>query len=201
MGRYLSKTGLARVWSKLKGSFASSKCDIMREGLEYLATDFGDYDLENNDYDAGTAEDAIESVIDNKLSGKQDALTAGDNITISGAKISAKDTTYGVATIGTAGLMSASDKMKLDGVATGATNTVVAVTQNLSSGTNIATINISGTATKLYAPASQGSSDETGELETVVVDGTTYHGFVFGEVGIYAVEVEHYGSTNYGILS
>jgi len=89
MGKYLSKTGLARVWSKLKGSFASSKCDIMREGLEYLATDFGDYDLENNDYDAGTAEDAIESVIDNKLSGKQDVLTAGDNITISGSKISA----------------------------------------------------------------------------------------------------------------
>lgn len=30
----------------------------------------------------------------NDLSGKQDKLTAGSNITISGSKISAKDTTY-----------------------------------------------------------------------------------------------------------
>lgn len=50
------------------------------------------------------------------ISGKQDKLTAGTNITISGNTISAKDTTYGNASNSTAGLMSAADKSKLDGL-------------------------------------------------------------------------------------
>ena len=59
------------------------------------------------------------------ISGKQDKLTAGTNITISGNTISAKDTTYGNASASVAGLMSAADKTKLDGIATGANKTVV----------------------------------------------------------------------------
>ncbi len=51
---------------------------------------------------------------------KQDKLTAGSNITISGNTISATDTTYSNATTSTAGLMSAADKTKLNGIATGA---------------------------------------------------------------------------------
>lgn len=51
-----------------------------------------------------------------ELSAKQDKLTAGTNITIDGTTISAKDTTYGVATTSANGLMSASDKAKLDGI-------------------------------------------------------------------------------------
>lgn len=58
------------------------------------------------------------------VSGKQDKLTAGTNITISGNTISAKDTTYGNASASVAGLMSAADKTKLDGIATGANKTV-----------------------------------------------------------------------------
>ena len=50
------------------------------------------------------------------VSGKQDKLTAGSNITISGTTISAKDTTYGVATTSANGLMSSSDKSKLNGL-------------------------------------------------------------------------------------
>lgn len=50
------------------------------------------------------------------ISGKQDKLTAGTNITISGNTISAKDTTYGNASTNDAGLMSAADKSKLDGI-------------------------------------------------------------------------------------
>lgn len=46
--------------------------------------------------------------------GKQDALTAGTNITISSGTISATDTTYSNATTTTAGLMSSTDKTKLD---------------------------------------------------------------------------------------
>lgn len=48
------------------------------------------------------------------IAGKQDALTAGANVTIDGATISAKDTTYTEATTSKAGLMSALDKKKLD---------------------------------------------------------------------------------------
>ena len=48
------------------------------------------------------------------IAGKQDKLTAGANVTIDGATISAKDTTYTEATTSKAGLMSALDKKKLD---------------------------------------------------------------------------------------
>lgn len=48
------------------------------------------------------------------ISGKQDKLTAGTNITIIGGTINAKDTTYGNASASVAGLMSAADKSKLD---------------------------------------------------------------------------------------
>lgn len=51
------------------------------------------------------------------IAGKQDALTAGANISIDGATISATDTTYGEATATASGLMSASDKGRLDGIA------------------------------------------------------------------------------------
>ena len=65
------------------------------------------------------------STINTNLTKKQNTLTAGANITISGTTISAKDTTYKAATTTTAGLMSAADKTKLNGIATGANKTVV----------------------------------------------------------------------------
>lgn len=51
-----------------------------------------------------------------QVASKQDKLTAGTNITISGSTISAKDTTYSDATQSTHGLMTAADKKKLDGM-------------------------------------------------------------------------------------
>lgn len=48
------------------------------------------------------------------ISGKQDKLTAGANITLSGNTISAKDTTYSNATTSKPGLMSATDKTNLN---------------------------------------------------------------------------------------
>lgn len=54
------------------------------------------------------------------LATKQDKLTAGSNIQIQNNTISAIDTTYDPATQSTAGLMSAADKTKLDGIASGA---------------------------------------------------------------------------------
>ena len=60
------------------------------------------------------------------------------------------DTTYSAATTSAAGLMSASDKSKLDGITSSADS--VSFSQSLTSGTQVGTITINGTATKLYAP-------------------------------------------------
>ena len=57
-----------------------------------------------------------ETKTDLGVTDKQDKLTAGENITIDGTTISAKDTTYDVATQSANGLMSSADKKKLDGV-------------------------------------------------------------------------------------
>lgn len=60
------------------------------------------------------------------------------------------DTTYNVATTSANGLMSSSDKSKLDGIQAGAN--AVSFSRSLSSGTKIGTININGTNTDIYAP-------------------------------------------------
>lgn len=59
-------------------------------------------------------------------------------------------TTYNVATTSANGLMSSSDKSKLDGIQAGAD--AVSFSRSLSSGTKIGTININGTNTDIYAP-------------------------------------------------
>lgn len=60
------------------------------------------------------------------------------------------NTTYNVATTSADGLMSSSDKSKLNGIQAGAD--AVSFSRSLSSGTKIGTININGTNTDIYAP-------------------------------------------------
>lgn len=60
------------------------------------------------------------------------------------------NTTYNVATTSANGLMSSSDKSKLDGIQAGAD--AVSFSRSLSSGTKIGTININGTNTDIYVP-------------------------------------------------
>lgn len=60
------------------------------------------------------------------------------------------NTTYNVATTGANGLMSSSDKSKLNGIQAGAD--AVSFSRSLSSGTKIGTININGVNTDIYAP-------------------------------------------------
>lgn len=77
------------------------------------------------------------------LGGKQDTLTAGANITISGKTISAKDTTYSVATTNANGLMSSGDKSKLDGISAGAqVNSITGVKGNSESTYRTGNVNI-----------------------------------------------------------
>lgn len=60
------------------------------------------------------------------------------------------NTIYNVATTSANGLMSSSDKSKLDGIQAGAD--AVSFSKSLSSGTKIGTININGVNTDIYAP-------------------------------------------------
>lgn len=60
------------------------------------------------------------------------------------------NTIYNVATTSANGLMSSSDKSKLDGIQAGAD--AVSFSRSLSSGTKIGTININGVNTDIYAP-------------------------------------------------
>lgn len=60
------------------------------------------------------------------------------------------NTTYNVATASANGLMSSSDKSKLNGIQAGAD--AVSFSRSLSSGTKIGTININGVNTNIYAP-------------------------------------------------
>lgn len=75
------------------------------------------------------------------------------------------DTTYTNATQSKAGLMSATDKAKLDGVSNDADK--VEWQQNVNTGVNIANVTINGTKTAIYAPT---SSQYRGDMEKSVYD-------------------------------
>jgi len=94
--------------SKLEGIEAGAQANV----IEKVSVD-------------GAALTPTDKAVNIDLSGKQDKLTAGENITIDGGAISAKDTTYAEATDSAAGLMSASDKAKLNAIAEGATKVTV----------------------------------------------------------------------------
>ena len=109
--KYLDYTGLETLVNIIKGTYAE-KTDLSL--VSQVATN------------AAQAATTLES-------SKQDKLIAGSNIQIAedGKTISATDTTYVDATTSTSGLMSATDKTKLDGVATGAqVNTIETIKVN-----------------------------------------------------------------------
>lgn len=76
------------------------------------------------------------------------------------------DTTYGAATTSAAGLMSATDKSKLDGITASADT--VSFSQSLTTGTKVGTITINGTATDLYC-----KTLELGTTSTTALKGDT----------------------------
>ncbi len=92
------------------------------------------------------------------------------------------NTTYSNASTSSAGLMSASDKSKLDGITSSADS--VSVTQKLTSGTEIGSVTVNGSATKLYAPTNTdthyssknvvGSSTATSNTSSALTNGNVY---------------------------
>lgn len=147
---------------------------------------------------AGKAEEAAKAATTaaeknaKAIEGKQDALTAGANVSIEGATISATDTTYGEATATESGLMSAADKGKLDGLATGATVPKKAETAGKLAAAR--TVAISG--------AVNGSAtwDGSGDLSITVEGDSAAAGFLAAHpVGFYAetsgADPNDYGGT------
>ena len=92
------------------------------------------------------------------------------------------NTTYSKATIEKDGLMSSTDKTKLDGISDSADS--VSFTRSLTSGTKVGTININGTNTDLYAPTNTdthyssknvvGSATSTTNTTTALTNGNVY---------------------------
>ena len=76
----------------------------------------GNTAIDLSNYYTKTEIGTIVNSIETEISSKQSTLIAGNNITINGNTISATDTTYSDATQTTAGLMSSTDKIKLDGL-------------------------------------------------------------------------------------
>lgn len=126
------------------------------------------------------------SQVDTKLGAKQNTLTAGTNVTISGSTISAKDTTYSAATASAAGLMSAADKTKLDGIATGANKTTVDSSLSSTSTNPVQNkvinsalagkLSTSGTAAKATADASGNNIVDTYETKANAITGLSVSG-------------------------
>lgn len=126
------------------------------------------------------------SQVDTKLGTKQNTLTAGTNITISGNTISAKDTTYSAATTSVAGLMSADDKTKLNGIATGATKVTVDSALSSSSTNPVQNkvinsalagkLSTSGTAAKATADANGNNIASTYETKANAITGLSVSG-------------------------
>ena len=124
------------------------------------------------------------------IAGKQDKLTAGANVTIDGATISATDTTYGEASATASGLMSASDKAALDGLATGATVPKKAETAGRLA--EARTVSISG------AVSGSATWDGSRDLEIVVAGDTAAAGFLAAHpVGTF-IETNGYDPSDYG---
>ena len=119
-----------------------AKLDSISEGAEVNQNAFSNVVVGSTTVSADNKTDTLTLVAGTNVTITPDATN--DNITIA-----AKDTTYSVATQSDAGLMSADDKAKLDGIAIGAKpGTITGVSVN---GTSVAT---SGVANITSVPAS-----------------------------------------------
>lgn len=162
--KYLDNNGLVYYHSKIKALLADKVDKVSGKGLstnDYTSTEKTKLsgiatgaEVNQNAFSniaVGTTTIAADTKTDTLT------LTAGNNITLTpnatndSVTIAATNTTYDDATQSTHGLMSATDKTKLDGIAEGATANVGTITGVSMNGTSIAT---SGVANITSLPAS-----------------------------------------------
>lgn len=162
--KYLDENGLIYYHSKVKALLSDKVDKVSGKGLST-----NDYTTAEKDKLSGIAtgaevnQNAFSNIAVGSTTIQADSktdtltLTAGSNITLTpnstsdSIEIKATDTTYSDATSSAHGLMSASDKSKLDGIAEGATANVGTITGVSMNGTSVAT---SGVANITSLPAS-----------------------------------------------
>lgn len=183
MAKYLDKAGLTRVWDKITNKLAGK---VDKVAGKQLSTN--DYTTAEKNKLAGiaTGAEVNQNAFSNVKVGdttvaadnKTDTFTleAGSNITLTPdatndkVTITAKDTTYGNATSAAAGLMSAADKAKLDGVAANANNYSLP-----SAGTTLGGVKTGGVAT-ISGGQITAISQATKVVNALTVGSKTYDG-------------------------
>ena len=119
-----------------------------------------------SDMKAATASAAgTHGLVPAPAAGKQTSFLRGD-----GTWAVPTNTTYSAATTSAAGLMSASDKNKLDGITASADS--VSFTRSLTSGTKVGTITINGTGTDIYCQTNTNTTYSAGT--GLGLSGTTF---------------------------
>lgn len=120
MSKFLDTDGLSYFWSKLKSKFddLASKISSNTSNISTMSSKLSGIESGANKYTLPTASSST-------LGG----IKVGSNLTINDGVLSGTpNTTYNVATQSANGLLSSSDKKKLDGIASGAqVNTVTSV--------------------------------------------------------------------------
>ena len=144
----------------------------LKEHISNINTNLSNLKKTTNDAistKANTTDVYNKTETDEKMNAKQDKLIAGTNITISNNTISAKDTTYSTATNSVDGLMSKTDKSKLDGLSNYNDTTIkneistlkTSKQDKLIAGTNITisnnTISATSTTSTTYSTATSSS--------------------------------------------
>lgn len=206
--KYLDNNGLVYYHSKIKALLADKVDKVSGKGLstnDYTSTEKTKLsgiatgaEVNQNAFSniaVGTTTIAADTKTDTLT------LTAGNNITLTpnatndSVTIAATNTTYDDATQSTHGLMSTTDKTKLDGIAEGATANVGTITGVSMNGTSIAT---SGVANITSLPASilngaikngvtattQTAGDSSTKVATTAFVGTAIANALAGITGI-----------------
>ena len=185
MNKFLDKTGLQLVWTQINNKFASkasleNKVDkVSGKGLST-----NDYTTEEKNKLAGISAGANKYTLPQASKTALGGVKIGDNLSINGGTISLSkenvtaalgytppqqdtNTTYGVATQNANGLMSSTDKTKLDGVEKGAQkNTVIGIKGNAE--TTYRTGNVNLTPANIGAAASSHTHDDRYYTESEV---------------------------------
>lgn len=110
-------------------AYAGNKGKAIADALDNKVDKEKDKGLSTNDYTTaektkleGIEENANNYSLPTASASTLGGIKVGDNLSISNGVLSSKDTTYSTATQSANGLMSSTDKTKLDGIATGANN-------------------------------------------------------------------------------
>lgn len=171
-GNWLSGTIAVKNGSKGSSGTNGTSCTHSWNGTTLSITSASgtsSANLKGAKGDNGTSV-TISSINQSTAAGGTSTVTFSDGNTLSikNGSNGSNATTTAVATQAANGLMSAADKIKLDGISTGAD--AVTFTRNLTSGTKIGTLTINGTGTDLFCETN------TNTWRPLSFGGTSYSG-------------------------